>query len=47
VKPRRPITRSQREDHIRTLELLGRLVVGIPMPLSFHRMFVLFTGPVD
>ena len=39
---RRSVTDYEREEHIQTLERLGRLVVEVPQTLAINRAFVVF-----
>jgi hypothetical protein len=44
VGVRRRPTQSDRDEHQRTLERLGRLVVALPNAFTQHRMFVLLSA---
>jgi len=39
------LTQAERQEHVCTLELLARLVIGVVVPLATDRTFVLLSAP--
>jgi hypothetical protein len=45
VRRGRKLTQAERQEHVSTLELLARLVIGVAVPLATDRSFILMSAP--